>query len=185
MRNRFLDVVLSPSRLVGFVSCGGLLLWFGHDGTSTSAPFLSFTSSPCPSDSLFSMRRSRYRGSARSTAICVFSSWLWTRDDFVDCSGLSGTWLSRNSRCIQNQFHHSCGPGHARLRHFLLDAGKCRVGTFFLTFLMPHTPIMISRWKPCSPLSHSCEICGRFPSVVLTAISATAFRNNRLPWWLS
>ena len=78
------------------------------------------------------------------------------RDDFVDCSGHSRTWLSRNSRGIQNRFHYSCGLGHARLRHFLLDAGTCRVGAFFLTFLMPHAPIMISRWKPSSPLSHSC-----------------------------
>jgi hypothetical protein len=27
-----LNVVLSPSRAAVFVSCGGLLLWFGRDG---------------------------------------------------------------------------------------------------------------------------------------------------------
>ena len=81
----------------------------------------------------------------------------WRRNDFADGSAHCGTWLSRNSRCIQkNQFHYSCGPGHARHRYFLLDAGTCRVGAFFLTFLMPHVPIMISRRNPCSPLSHSC-----------------------------
>src|ERR1700731_1310733 len=77
-------------------------------------------------------------------------------NDFVDVSGHSRTWLSRNSRGIQNRFHYSCGLGHARLCHFLLDAGTCGVGAFFLTFLIPHAPIMISRWKPSSPLSHSC-----------------------------
>src|ERR1700693_5639655 len=55
--------------------------------------------------------------------------------------------------------------GHARVRHFLLDAGTCYVAGFFLSFLMQHTPMMTSRWKPCSPISHSCEICGRFLSV--------------------
>jgi hypothetical protein len=54
-----------------------------------------------------------------------------------------------------------------------------------LTFLMPHALIMISRRNPCSPLSHSCKICGRFLPVVLTATSATAFRNNRPPRRLS
>ncbi len=33
----------------------------------------------------------------------------WRRNDFADSSAHSGTWLSRNSRCIQkNQFHYSC-----------------------------------------------------------------------------
>ena len=56
---------------------------------------------------------------------------MGSRDDFVDCSGHSRTWLSRNSRGIQNRLPYSCGPGHARLCHFLLDAGTCRVGAFF------------------------------------------------------
>ena len=55
----------------------------------------------------------------------------------------------------------------------------------FFRFLCRMHLIMISRWKPCNPLSHSCEICGRFLLVVLNAMSATAFQNNRLPWRLS
>ena len=178
------------SRPVGQLSSSVVAVYFFGSAMTVpqcERPFLSFTSSPCSSDSVFSIRGSRCWGSAWPTAICAFSGLARTGrpDNFVDCSGHSGTWLSRNSRCIQNQFHYSCRLGHARLCHFLRDAGARRVAAFFLTFLKPHAPIMISRWKPCSPLSHSCEICGRFPSVVLTAISATAFQNNRLPWRLS
>jgi hypothetical protein len=90
--------------------------------------------------------------------LCLFRpARTWRRDDFVDGSGHGGTWLFWNSRSIQIQFRYSCGPGHARLRHFLLDGGMCRVAGFFLTFLMQHAPIMTSRWKPCCPISHSCE----------------------------
>src|SRR5487761_108791 len=84
------------------------------------------------------------------------------RDDFVDGSGHGGTWPFWNSPSIQIPFRCSCGLGHARLRHFLLDAGLCRVVEFFffLSFLIEHTPTMTSRWKPCSPISYSCEIFG-------------------------
>jgi len=43
--------------------------------TATRPPFLSFTSSPCSSVSVFSMRKSRYRWPAPSIAICAFSGW--------------------------------------------------------------------------------------------------------------
>jgi hypothetical protein len=59
----------------------------------------------------------------------------------------------------------ACGFGYPRLRHFFLDAGQRRLAGFFSTILMQHASIMTSRWKPCSPISDSCEICGRFPSV--------------------
>jgi hypothetical protein len=52
--------------------------------------------------------------------------------------GDGGTRLFWNSRRIQIQFRYSCGPGYARLRHFLLDANMCRVAGFFLVFLIQH-----------------------------------------------
>jgi hypothetical protein len=48
--------------------------------TSTRAPFLSFTSSPCSSIKAFSMRSSRYRRSAPPTTICAFSGLLGPGD---------------------------------------------------------------------------------------------------------
>jgi hypothetical protein len=62
------------------------------------------------------------------------------RDNFVHGSGHGGTWLFLNSRSIQTEY--SCGLGHTRLRHFLLDAGTCGVASFFLTFLIQHPPIL-------------------------------------------
>ena len=79
------------------------------------------------------------------------------RNDFVDHSGHGSTWRFYLPRSIHVQFCYSCGPGHAWLRHFLLDAGmRCSV-EFLLTVLMQHAAILTSRWKPCSPFSHSCE----------------------------
>src|ERR1700683_3886218 len=69
-----------------------------------------------------------------------------------------GTWLFLNSRCIQIQSRYSRGSSHARLCHFLLDAGTCLFAGFFLGFLMQHTAIITRRRKPCSPISHGCEI---------------------------
>ncbi len=33
------------------------------------------------------------------------------------------------------------GFGHARLRHFFLDAGECRFAGFFFTLLLRHVPM--------------------------------------------
>jgi hypothetical protein len=51
--------------------------------TSTRAPFLSFTSSPCSSVNTFSKRRFRWRRSAPSTATCAFSGWLGRGDGII------------------------------------------------------------------------------------------------------
>jgi len=32
----------------------------------------------------------------------------------------------------------------------------------FLAFLCCMHPMITSRWKPCNPIWHSCEICGSF-----------------------
>lgn len=66
--------------------------------TSTRAPFLSFTSSPCSSVREFSIRRFRYLGAALSTAIWAFSGCFRLRDRMIlatfpgimvlDCSGV-------------------------------------------------------------------------------------------------
>src|SRR5208283_1796725 len=61
------------------------------------------------------------------------------------------------STLVEVPLRYSCRLGHARLCHFLLDAGTCRVVGVSLTFLMKHALSMASRWKPCSPISHSCE----------------------------
>jgi hypothetical protein len=68
--------------------------------------------------------------------ICAFSVRSGP-DNFVDGSGHGGTRLFWNSRLVQLPFHYSCGPGHARLRHFLLD-GSMRHFTEFFTFLIQH-----------------------------------------------
>ena len=60
----------------------------------------------------------------------------WRRNDFADGSARSGTWRSRNSRCIQkNQFHYSCGPGHARHRHSFSTLARVVSARSFLRFL--------------------------------------------------
>ena len=149
--------VLSPGRLAVLVNFRGPPLSFGcDDNLNLSAP--CFTSSPCSPIRIFTIRRSPCRGSAGRRQSTPFAAGADLKTErFCRRFAHSGTWLSRNSRCIQkNQFHYSCGPGHARHRHFLLDAGTCRAGAFFLTFLMPQAPIMISRRNPCSPLSHGC-----------------------------
>jgi hypothetical protein len=51
--------------------------------TSMRAPFLSLTSSPCSLVKVFSIRRSRCRWSALSTAICAFSGWLGRGDGMI------------------------------------------------------------------------------------------------------
>lgn len=56
--------------------------------------------------------------------------------------------------------HYSGRLGHARLCHFLLDAGSRRVAGFSLLFLMQHAPTMTARWKPCSTISHNFEVFG-------------------------
>ena len=67
--------------------------------------------------------------------LCLFRLARTWRDDFVYGSGHGGTWLFWNSRSIQIQFRYSCGPGRARLRHFLLDADTRRVVTLFVSCL--------------------------------------------------
>jgi hypothetical protein len=95
--------------------------------------------------------------------LCLFRlARPWRGDDFVDGSGHSGTWLFWSSRRIEIQFRDSCGSGHARLRHFRPDAGTCGVAGFFLSVLVPHAGMMTSRSNPGCPISHNCEICGRF-----------------------
>ena len=82
---------------------------------------------------------------AVNTNLCLFRLARTSgRDDFVDGAGHGGTWLFSNTRSIQVQFRYSCGSGHARLCHFLLDAGTCRVVGFFLDLLTRHSPIITS-----------------------------------------
>src|SRR4029077_4548324 len=83
------------------------------------------------------------------------------RDDLVNGSGHGGAWLFWDARRIQIELHDSCRPGHARLLHFLLDAGTRRVGGFLFAFLMEHKATMTSRWRRCSPISHSFRAYGR------------------------
>ena len=77
------------------------------------------------------------------------------RDDFVDGSGHGASWLFWNSRSVQILFRYSCRLGHARFRHFLLDAGMCRVARFVLAFLLRHEDIMASKFESCSPILYS------------------------------
>src|ERR1700722_19064043 len=79
--------------------------------------------------------------------LCLFRLARTWRDDFVYGSGHGGTWLFWSSRSIQIQFRYSCGPGRARLRHFLLDADTRRIVTLFVSCFMPHTPIMALKMK--------------------------------------
>src|ERR1700675_4989662 len=101
---------------------------------------------------------------------------------FVDCSGDCGAWMFWNSACIQIPLRYSCGLRHARPGHFLLDAGTCRIASFstgFLGFLMHHAPILTSRWKPFSPISHTYGVFGRFVGISLIGVSASALPRNR------
>ena len=84
----------------------------------------------------------------------------WRRYDFDDDSGHGDTWLFPNSRSIQIQFRYFRGSGHARLPHFLRDAGTCCVDSFFLSFT--HAPTVASKCKRCNLVSHNCELCGCF-----------------------
>jgi len=73
--------------------------------------------------------------------------------------------------------HLSCGLRHARLRHFLLDAGTCRVTSFlrgFFGFLTQHASMLTPRWKPCSPIQHTFRIFSRFSWFRPGAVSASA-----------
>ena len=47
------------------------------------------------------------------------------------------------------------GFGHARLRHFFLDAGTRRFAQFFLGFLLHRTPVMIPRPKRYGLISNA------------------------------
>src|SRR5260370_6189715 len=67
------------------------------------------------------------------------------------------------STLFEIPLRYPCRLGHARLSHFLLDAGTRRVVAVSLTFLMQHAPSMASRCKPCSPISHSCEAFSNGP----------------------
>ena len=49
-------------------------------------------------------------------------------------------------------FSFACGHGQARLRHFFLNAGKCRFAEFFLGFLPHLTFMMTSRPNQNSPV---------------------------------
>ena len=89
--------------------------------------------------------------------LCLFRLARTRRDDFIYGPRHAGTRLFWNSRCIQIQFRYSCRLGHARFRHFLLDAGMCRVARFVLAFVLQHQHIMTSKFKACSPLLHSYE----------------------------
>src|ERR1700683_1422099 len=84
----------------------------------------------------------------------------WRRYDFDDDSGHGDTWLFPNSRSIQIQFRYFRGSGHARLPHFLRDAGTCCVDSFFLSF--SHAPTVASKCKRRSLVSYNCELCGCF-----------------------
>jgi hypothetical protein len=71
--------------------------------------------------------------------LCLFRlTWAGGRDDFSDRSGHGRTWLFWNSCSIQIQLGYPCGSGHARLCHFLHDAGTRRVIGLCLSFLMRH-----------------------------------------------
>ena len=125
--------------------------------TSTRAPFLSLTSSPCSSVSVFSIRRSRYRWSAPSTAIFAFSGWPGPRDGMIlstvpgrlvlGCSGIRA--VSRFSSAILADL------AMRGLAISFLTLARVAVGVF-RSFLTQHAPMMTSRWKPCSRISDSC-----------------------------
>src|SRR2546427_7060672 len=52
-----------------------------------------------------------------------------------------------DSRSGWIRLRSTCGFGHARLRHFLLDGEECRFGGFFFGFLPTHTIIVTSAPK--------------------------------------
>ena len=72
----------SPGRL-SWLSVAVQAFFSALTVTSTCAPFLSLTSSPCSSVNVFSIRRSRYPWSAPPTAICAFSGWLGRGDGMI------------------------------------------------------------------------------------------------------
>ena len=123
-------------------------------------------------------------GSVHSN-LCPFRlSHVSRRDDFVDDSQHRGAWQLCDAACIQFPLHYSRGLSHARLRHFLPDAGTCRIASFlvgFLQFLRQHVPILTFRWKPYSPISHTCGVSSRFLPISLSDVSASASRGNRGP----
>ena len=57
-----------------------------------------------------------------------------------------------DTRSSQIYFPFARGLGHARLRHFFLDAGTCRFAEFFLGFLLHRTSMMTSRPKQYSSI---------------------------------
>ena len=76
-------------------------------------------------------------------------------EDLFDSSGHAGAWRLRYSPRSQIQFCNSYRPGHARLGHFLLDAGTRRDFEFGLFSSLQDRPIMPPRWQPFSSISHS------------------------------
>ena len=95
-------MVLSPSRLAVFVSCGGLLLWLGRDGNfNVSALFELHIISMLVGKCIFNAEISMSGIGPANGNLCLFRlarTWRW--DDFVDCSRHGGTWRFRNSRFI-------------------------------------------------------------------------------------
>ena len=87
--------------------------------------------------------------------LCFFRLiWTWGWNDFIYDSGHGNTRLFSLPR-IHVQHGYSCGPGHARLCHFLLDAGKSGAGGLFLRLFTQHTHSMTTRCKSCSSILHS------------------------------
>ena len=70
-------------------------------------------------------------------------AWRW--DNFLDGSWHGGTGVFWNSRRIEFQFRYSCGSGHSRLGHFLINARMRRVAGLFPKFPMRHTSTLTPR----------------------------------------
>jgi hypothetical protein len=61
------------------------------------------------------------------------------------------------------RFLLACRFGHARLRHFFLDAGTRYFAQFFLGFLLHRTPVMIARPKRYSLIANAADNPGQTP----------------------
>ena len=70
--------------------------------------------------------------------------------------GLSS--LNRRPSPIDSvRFLLACGFGHARLRHFFLDAGTRHFAQFFLGFLLHRTSVIASRPRLYSSISNAAD----------------------------